>query len=273
MFGRKLIFTVLLVCSTIWVYGQNFDTEKITEFLKQNKVRNFTEVMDIDVARLAPSDQKGKPVVLIGIYTGASNVKGDIQEKYKPDRFRVLGIKSSATGFSVYAPTKGKPELVRKIALLNEDDVVAICGKVKEIKYKVARGPRGRNVTERVFCFEVDDVYVIPEKLAYLPGPDDNEGSESEDSEKPRKRRNKSEESRSNADEEDNGDREKTKQKPAPKAAVKPAPEVAAKPEAKPAPKPAPKPVVKPEVKQEKKPDKTPAPAQKDNVTEADEWS
>lgn len=190
MFGKKVVTTVLAAVCSVCAFGQNFDTEGIEKFLKQGKNRNFNEVMDIDVARLAPHDQKGKNVVVIGIYIGASSVKGDIQEKYKPERFRVLDIKSDATGFSVYAPTKGKQELVKKIALLNEDDVVALFGKVREVKYKVPRGPRGRNVTERVFCFEVEDVVVIPPKIAFIASETDDE-DEDDDTKTPRKRRKK----------------------------------------------------------------------------------
>ena len=268
----KKMFTAALIfcCASGWMYGQNFDTEKITEMLRQQKVRNFTEVMDIDVARLAPHDQKGKQIVLVGIYLGAKDVTGNIQEKYRPDRFRVLTVKSSASGFSVYAPTKGKPELVKKIALLNEEDIVAICGRVREIKYKVARGPKGRQMTERVFCFEVDDIFVVPEKIAYLKE-NEEESEESADTGKKKKKKvdaapEKTQDADEEAEEEaeDDGD-------------SKPEVEPVAKPEVKQEVKPAAKPEVKQEVKPAAKPEvKTEDPgksAPAENETTEDEWS
>lgn len=270
----KKMFTAALIfcCASGWMYGQNFDTEKITEMLRQQKVRNFTEVMDIDVARLAPHDQKGKQIVLVGIYLGAKDVTGNIQEKYRPDRFRVLTVKSSASGFSVYAPTKGKPELVKKIALLNEEDIVAICGRVREIKYKVPRGPKGRQMTERVFCFEVDDIFVVPEKIAYLKE-NDEESEESADTGK-KKKVDAAPEKTQDADEEAEEEKEDD-------GDSKPEVEPVAKPEVKQEDKPAAKPAAKPEVKQEVKPAAKPevktedpgksAPAE--NETTEDEWS
>lgn len=263
----KKMFTAALIfcCASGWMYGQNFDTEKITEMLRQQKVRNFTEVMDIDVARLAPHDQKGKQVVLVGIYTGAKDVTGNIQEKYRPDRFRVLTIKSSASGFSVYAPTKGKPELVKKIALLNEEDIVAICGRVREIKYKVARGGKGKQVTERVFAFEVDDIFVVPEKIAYLKE-NDEESEESADTKK-EKDADETPEKTQDADDSEPEVKVVTKPiiRPAVKPVAKPAPKTEMNPEVKPVTKPTPKPEVKIEF-----PEKS-APAE-DETTE-DEWS
>ena len=255
----KKMFTAALIfcCASGWMYGQNFDTEKITEMLRQQKVRNFAEVMDIDVARLAPHDQKGKQIVLVGIYLGAKDVTGNIQEKYRPDRFRVLTIKSSASGFSVYAPTKGKPELVKKIALLNEEDIVAICGRVREIKYKVPRGPKGRQMTERVFCFEVDDIFVVPEKIAYLKE-NDEESEESADTGKKKKvdaapeKTQDADEEEAEVEAEDDGD-------------SKPEVEPVAKPEVKQEVKPA----AKPEVKTEDPGKSAPA----ENETTEDEWS
>ena len=263
----KKMFTAALIfcCASGWMYGQNFDTEKITEMLRQQKVRNFTEVMDIDVARLAPHDQKGKQIVLVGIYTGAKDVTGNIQEKYRPDRFRVLTIKSSASGFSVYAPTKGKPELVKKIALLNEEDIVAICGRVREIKYKVPRGPKGRQMTERVFCFEVDDLFVVPEKIAYLK--ENDEASEESADTKKEKDADETPEKTQDADDSEPEVKVVTKPiiRPAVKPVAKPAPKTEMNPEVKPVTKPTPKPEVKIEI-----PEKS-APAE--NETTEDEWS